>query len=184
MKIEKYIPANGFVTSKQAEIYGRELHRLDIENKANGGLTPDIIVAAAKNHKSPLHAFPFDWDIHSAAAKHWKQQARNLVNSISVRVVLDDGSRHELPFMESIHVTILSNDGKSQSSERRYVTIRMIEREEAARDSVRNDAVDRLRSALQTIQDVARLGNNKMDSTLLKIITLLTNYIEKKKLAA
>ncbi len=179
MKIVKYLPTHGAaIDKKRADVYGRELHRLATIN-GNSGLTPENIVAEAQKADSPIHGW-FQWDIKLAAESHWKQQARMLCNAISVEVIMPDGGKYILPMMESISVTVIDNQSDKGKNERRYVTVRVLEKEQAARDSVSYDAVERLTAALNTIQDMARLENNRVDSELSKIISLLKKYIKQR----
>ncbi len=49
-------------------------------------ITPDRIVADAKNKQSPLHDL-FEWDKAKAAAAHWLDQARAIIGAVRVEVV-------------------------------------------------------------------------------------------------
>ena len=71
--------------------------------KATGALTPRAIVDDARDPKSPLHEY-FDWDDSSAAEKYRLLQAGNLVRSIQV-VVVDDDGKHQ-PTRHYLHVEI------------------------------------------------------------------------------
>jgi hypothetical protein len=55
----------------------------EIANSNAGVLTPDAVVAAAKDNQHPWHD-RFDWDDHSAADKWRVSQARALIAMISV----------------------------------------------------------------------------------------------------
>lgn len=68
--------------SKKAQIK----ERLDQLSKANRGrLTPAIVIADAKNPRSPLHG-QFTWDIKKAAQQRWIEQARELIRSVRIEV--------------------------------------------------------------------------------------------------
>jgi hypothetical protein len=63
--------------------------RLDaLAEKHDGLLTPEMVVADAKNPKSPLHEH-FVWDTKKAAAQHWLDTARMLIRSVRVVVVTE-----------------------------------------------------------------------------------------------
>lgn len=62
---------------------------------ANGVITPDAVVAAAKDPDSPLHEF-FDWDVESAAQKHWLDTARSLIRRVRV-VVTNETVTFQVP---------------------------------------------------------------------------------------
>lgn len=56
-----------------------------IAERNNGTLTPDAVVADARDKSSPLHTH-FEWD-DSEAAKQWRlEQARSLIRSVRVDV--------------------------------------------------------------------------------------------------
>ena len=61
---------------------------LDELNQAHGHLTPDLVVQAATDEKSPLHPV-FEWDDGKAAHQHRLWQARKLIRS--VRIERPDG---------------------------------------------------------------------------------------------
>jgi hypothetical protein len=60
---------------------GSELERL---RESNGTLTAEIVLEAATDPESPLHA-GFEWDDSAAAHQHRLQQARRLI--VSVRIL-------------------------------------------------------------------------------------------------
>ncbi len=59
---------------------GEELEKLRSEH---GQLTPAVVVDAAKDPESPLHA-AFEWDTEAAAQQYLLQQARRLIVSIRI----------------------------------------------------------------------------------------------------
>ena len=59
----------------------------DLESK-NGRLTPEDVIMAARNPKSPLHG-EFQWDKDKAAHAHWIEQARALIRSVRVVIIED-----------------------------------------------------------------------------------------------
>lgn len=59
---------------------GRELERL---REAHGTLTAEIVLEAAVDPESPLHA-GFEWDDSAAAKQHRLNQARRLIVSLRV----------------------------------------------------------------------------------------------------
>jgi len=74
-----------------------ELLRL---NDRYDGLTPEIVLRAARRKTSPLHRH-FDWD-DTVAAEHWRlDQARHLIGRFRVQVVGDREPRKVRAF---IHV--------------------------------------------------------------------------------
>lgn len=70
----------GFAGSIDAQTAGEHLEALR-EQAGEEGLTPDLIVADARNPESPLHA-AFTWDVQKAAKARWRDEARQLVRAI------------------------------------------------------------------------------------------------------
>ena len=71
---------------KNINIYRKEMEIL--EKKYNGRLTPADVVRESANRKSKLHDW-FDWDDNSASEKWRLHQARMLISSIKVNIMLD-----------------------------------------------------------------------------------------------
>jgi len=69
------------MTADQREAIRVRLAEIEMTN--GGRLTPDDVVADAKDVDSPLHAC-FEWDTDKAAAAYWIEQARNIITSIRV----------------------------------------------------------------------------------------------------
>jgi hypothetical protein len=58
--------------------------------KINGGnITPDIVIADAKNPESPLHS-KFDWNLESAALTTWRETAREIIRSVRVVITVEN----------------------------------------------------------------------------------------------
>lgn len=53
-----------------------------LQNK-HGQITPQIVVDDAKTKESPLHG-KFDWNVRSAAMKHWLHTARELIQRVNL----------------------------------------------------------------------------------------------------
>lgn len=60
-----------------------------LRKQCKGELTPEDVLADAKNDNSPLHSF-FEWDDSAAAHQHRLQQARGMIRSIVAVYVHDD----------------------------------------------------------------------------------------------
>ena len=50
-----------------------------------GVVTPDAVIAAARDRAHPLHAL-FEWDKSKAALAHWRDRAREVIGSVTVVV--------------------------------------------------------------------------------------------------
>ena len=70
-KARKGVPCN----DEDAQTIGTALEKL---RDTEGPVKTEMVVEAAKRTNSPLHKF-FDWDIKSAAGKHWKHKARQIM---------------------------------------------------------------------------------------------------------
>jgi hypothetical protein len=62
------------------------VHRALARLEKQGRLTPQEVVDAARNPKSPLHSY-FTWNVREAAAMQWLEQARELIRSVKMEVV-------------------------------------------------------------------------------------------------
>jgi len=66
-----------------AQVAGEELDRIKGHN--SGDLTPDMVIKAAEDTKSPLHGV-FEWDDSKAAHQHRLTVAGQLIRSIVVTI--------------------------------------------------------------------------------------------------
>lgn len=57
----------------------------------NGIVDPRDLIEAARNANHPCHE-DFTWDVESAAAERWRDQARALIRRVKFEVVMDDVS--------------------------------------------------------------------------------------------
>ncbi len=66
---------------------------------ANGGrITPDEVIAHARDPSSPLHS-QFNWDIKQAALDHWRNRARQLISSVRVQIQTDTRTVETVAFI-------------------------------------------------------------------------------------
>ena len=61
----------------------QQIARIKTLENANGRLTAPQVLADAKNKRSPLHTL-FDWNVKSAAEKHWLWQAREIIGAVTI----------------------------------------------------------------------------------------------------
>jgi len=64
---------------------------LELLEAEHGGLTPKMVVEAARPDDAPLHAFVFDRTITEAAESWWLQRAQDLIQSVRIRQQKEDG---------------------------------------------------------------------------------------------
>lgn len=108
--------------------YEQELKKLAEQN--NGELTPQIVVEAAEDNKSPLHDY-FEWDDEAAGVQYRLWQARKLI--VKVKVELEDQE-----IQEFYSIKLLGE----KESDRRYVQIDKILREEEMRQRLLNECLE------------------------------------------
>ena len=90
MRVGGYEFAEGARFQSGAVLNAKEVgeHLEILRQQHKGELTPQDVLADAKNHNSPLHSF-FEWD-EGAAAEQWRlQQARGLIRAV-VAIYVDD----------------------------------------------------------------------------------------------
>lgn len=73
----------------------KKIEKILARMEASGELTPEAVVQAARDRRSPLHSF-FVWDDKVAAHKHRLEQARELIRSVKTAIVVE-GHRVVVP---------------------------------------------------------------------------------------
>ncbi len=81
--------AGSRVKAADAQVIGTRIMQL---SNGEGKVTPDQMVADARNDASPLHRF-FEWDDHKAADVQRLERARHLVASVEIVMQYEDGER-------------------------------------------------------------------------------------------
>ena len=95
----KFKPSSGsHLGSKKAQIYGERLNEL---SQKQGEITPPIVLADARSPKSPLHNY-FEWNNTKAAEKWRLEQAGDLIRSITVEVIKDNGDKEDVRYFFSV----------------------------------------------------------------------------------
>lgn len=82
-------------------------------------ITPERVVKAAENRRSPLHAC-FEWDNTKAAAAYRLEQARTLIRSVEVTVVVED---------RPVEVCYFVRDPSKEAGQQGYVTLDQLRRD-------------------------------------------------------
>jgi len=120
--------------------------RLNEIAERNGGcLTPEDVVADARDKDSPLHEH-FDWDIDRAAHQHWIRTARALISS--VRIVV---TNNKTTVWSPAYVRDPSLDGREQG----YVSVvKLVTDTDLAREAV-NAEVATVLAALRRAKNIA-----------------------------
>jgi hypothetical protein len=136
MEIKKYSFRDGFGWRVDPEVAGKRLDELAQET--GGDLTPEMVVTDAENEDSPLHRC-FDWDDKKAGDKWRLHQARQLIGSIVVDVVIKDTEQ----------VRAFVNINYPDSKERHYVNIIDASTDEHKMKLIINDARKQMKSWAQ-----------------------------------
>ena len=97
----------------------RYLEALRTIKQENGILTTELVVQEAKKEDSPLHDCKyFEWDVHKAAEKYWRQTARQLINHFKTRIEVTRSNRRVrmIPLFYNIRqqVTMLKENGDEE----------------------------------------------------------------------
>lgn len=83
------------------QVAGEYLEELKDEN--DGLLQPDTVWQAARDPSSPIHD-EFEWDMEKAAARHWRQRARNLMNHVAVVATYEESADDGAPAFINVKV--------------------------------------------------------------------------------
>ncbi len=141
-----------------ADVVVTEFERI---NDEMGGVTPQVVLDAARPDDAPLHPV-FMWDDSQAAERYRLWQARDLVRA--VHVIGDDGEDRGSAF---IRVTVNDDDGGSV-----YKPMSEVVNDESLFKSALSGLHAKLSGAKQAIvyleQEAKRAGQNKNHRALSK----------------
>lgn len=101
------------MSKAQREVIAAELERIYVRDQ--GLLTPDAVVAEAKNKSNALHNF-FEWTDRDAAHQYRLDQARQLIRSVRVNVTTKTTVIESVAYVH--HPDLVSEQG--------YVSVRSI----------------------------------------------------------
>lgn len=121
MAVYKFAP--GFSKkggSAKAQEVGETLEHIE---RRHGAVTPDVVVVAARNPDSPMHPY-FTWDDEEAADKRRLDEARELIRSVVVVVIVRDSEGKEQQRTARAFVT-LRQRGRRET-EPYYTTARVM----------------------------------------------------------
>mgnify|MGYP001221532398 CR=1 FL=1 len=124
----------------------------------SGPLTADRVIAAAKDPKSPLHAW-FTWDVKAAAMAYWREQARELIRSVEVTVLIEE---------RPVEVSYFVRDPRLETATQGYVGIEDLQQNpEWARTHVQRElaaVIDRLQRT-EGYATILRVKDQLLDVT-------------------
>jgi hypothetical protein len=122
------------------------LHELDALRDGTGRLRPQDVVEAARNPESILHKH-FEWDDHQAAQAHRISQARQLIRSVTINLVVREVELRSIAYVR---------DPLSPAKESSYLRMSQIEpASDIAREIVLTE-LGRVASALGRARGVAQ----------------------------
>ena len=114
-------------------------------HKKHGTLTPELVVADARQKTSPLHSL-FQWDVKKAALEHWYDVARQLIRNVRVTVVNEE---------RTVRAPYFVRDPRIASGKQGYTSIDIVRSDaDMARDAVA-DECSRAAAAFQRALNVA-----------------------------
>lgn len=91
IKYEVIKKAGSHKLSDDADAIAAHNELTDIVNTNDGYVLPEDVLARAEDPDNPLHHH-FEWDDEAAAHQHRLKQARNLIQSIEIRPVVEEGA--------------------------------------------------------------------------------------------
>jgi beta-xylosidase len=125
-------------------IGGIHAHRRTVEDRlrqlqVGGRLTPDMVIADAKQPESPLHA-EFEWDLDKAAYRNWVDTARRLIRSV-----------HYVVEEETVLVRVpeFVRDPRVAEDAQGYVSVVVLRTDRKLAVEVMRDEVARVEAALR-----------------------------------
>lgn len=121
--------------------------RLRELEQATGRLTPADVVADARDPASPLHGY-FEWDDSVAGEKYREHQARALIRSVKVEIMVRD-----VP----LSVVGYVRDPEAESGEPGYRNVMRIRSEEDQARAVIVDEMKRVADAVKRARALAFL---------------------------
>ena len=116
----------------------------DLETKT-GRLTPDAVVAHAKDEDSPLHEC-FEWDDSKAAHAHRLDQARSLITSVKVEVRTEH---------RTINAVAYVRDPSLPPQEQGYVSVTKLRGEHDLAREATIDAFKQARSMMERAKNIS-----------------------------
>lgn len=111
METQVYTPVKGSSMGRErAQRYGPELAAIEEEN---GILTPFAVIEKAEDEDSPLHDW-FTWDDTAAARLYRREQARSMIRSIEIEVVIVKNEPMATRAWHHIEVVAVDEEGEEK----------------------------------------------------------------------
>lgn len=133
-KKQTYVAAAGAkFDDAKAQVLGNELNRLET---VHGGVTPTLVVDEARDPSSPFHNH-FEWDDTKAASRWRRDQARELIQAIRVRVRFIGDKDGDPRVVRARAFSSVQDDGGHK-----YVSLRAVNDSETYREQLVLECVE------------------------------------------
>ena len=119
------------------------------ELEKRGRLTPEMVLADAKNPKSPLHEL-YNWDVRQAAEQYWIERSREIIRTIKVIVKTET---------TTISYPKYVRDPDMKTDEQGYISIDTLVTDKRASKRVILMETERILSCLDRARSVAEALN-------------------------
>lgn len=142
---------------------------------ADGRITPEAVIEAARDEGSPLHQ-QFEWDDSKAAHGYRLEQARTLIRSVKLLVTIEDR------VISTVHYV---RDPRADAGEQGYVSVTQLRSEpEHARAMLRVE-FSRAAACLHRAEDLAdALGLRKDVAVAARRVEAVRKKLERQQPAA
>ena len=133
-----------------------------IADAHDGRITSSLVVEDARSKKSPLHKF-FDWNVKSAAEKHWRDTAARLIRSVEIVVKTETTMVSTVAYLR---------DPRAASGSQGMIAVPRLKGDlEMAREAL----VDEFRRAMAVLHRAHRLASAlELEGEVEEIISRLT----------
>ena len=150
-----------------------ERHKARLRELAeNDRLTPEAVLADAKNPKSPLHDL-YDWDVDKAAHAAWIARTRQIIKSyiVTERIV-----------KETITYSYFTRDPAKAPSEQGYVAVEALRENPALARAALIDECNRIAGAVTRARGIAaKLDMAAEFEDLLRRVVKLRTRLEQER---
>lgn len=134
-----------------------------------GKITPQMVVAAAVNVKSPLHEY-FEWDDSKAGVAHRLEQARSIIRSVRIVYTTTTSEVRSVVYVRDPSVPL----GKTG-----YIAVAQAVKSHPCAQQVLQDEFDRVESAFNRMRNLAAVfGLEKDVDKLLRHLKTLSAKVK------
>ena len=139
---------------------------------ADGHIDPNRVIEAARDPSCIIHD-EFDWDIDSAAQKHWVDQAQSLIRFVKLEVIIE---------RQTVIAPYYVPDPLRPPKSRNYLELTIAGRDRAIAQQVLIAELDRIAAAIKRAKEIAAvLGLTDELDTLLGDVHVLRTAAERRR---